>query len=458
MVPDKLAFLDVETTGGNPSYDRIIEIGIVRVEKGKIKKTYQSLVDSQTHLPPEITNLTGITEKHLQRYPSFREQKDDIDEMLGGSVIVAHNAQFDVGFLKSEYSRLGDTFSAKHICTAKLSRLMFPHYKRHNLDSIIERFNIKCEPRHRAYPDALALWDFFQILINQFDKEKLIKAVDQLLKKPSLPKGIDEKVIQKLPDGPGVYIFYNKEGAPLYVGKSIHIKERVMSHFYANYKNTREFEIAQLVSHIEAQNTEGELAALLTEKSLIRKIQPLYNRTLRDSRKLLVVLRKVTPEGYLTVTTKNSDHITYDEIAEILAVFKTTGHFKRTLLPLAKEYSLCHKLLGLENGKGKCFGCQIEQCFGACVKEESPIKYNLRFDEAFSKTRVKSWPFPGPIVIPEGTKGHLVNRWCYLGEIVESEQYSKDLFAETQFDYDTYKILSNYLLNPKNSSRVKLID
>src|SRR3989344_686890 len=171
MLPEKIAFVDIETTGTSLASDRIIEIGIVRVENNTVTKTFQTLINPQTYLSPFITNMTGIQEHMLDNAPTFSQVKDDIKQLLQDCVFVAHNVRFDYGFLKHEFKRLGHTFTQKHFCTVKLSQILFPRARHHNLDSIIKRHSISCENRHRAFDDAQVLWDFFQLLQQKFPPE-----------------------------------------------------------------------------------------------------------------------------------------------------------------------------------------------------------------------------------------------------------------------------------------------
>src|SRR5260221_8389218 len=142
MLPSKIAFVDTETTGLSVTRDRIIEIGILRVENGKIVKKYQTLLDPGFIFPDVITSITGITPQELVGAPTFRQVKDEIREMLNDCIFVAHNVRFDYAFLRNEYRREHATFSSKHFCTARLSRRLFPKEHSHSLDSIIERFDI----------------------------------------------------------------------------------------------------------------------------------------------------------------------------------------------------------------------------------------------------------------------------------------------------------------------------
>jgi DNA polymerase-3 subunit epsilon len=173
MLPNKLVFVDIETTGTSAAYGRIIEIGILRVEDNELVKTYQTFINPETHLPPEIEYITGITQKDLEDQPTFRQVVDDILKLVDGCVFVAHNARFDYSFLKHSFLRENKTFNARQLCTVKLSRLLYPTAKHHNLDAVIERCGLLCEQRHRAFNDAAALWDFYKHTQKTFSATKI---------------------------------------------------------------------------------------------------------------------------------------------------------------------------------------------------------------------------------------------------------------------------------------------
>src|SRR5215469_2379198 len=208
MLPSKLAFVDIETTGTRSSSDRIIEIGILRVDDNKLTRTFQSLINPQSYLPKEITMLTGITQQDIEHAPTFRLVKDEVMDILEDCTFVAHNVRFDYAFLKHELLRENISFSAKHFCTVRLSRVLFPKWERHNLDAIIRECNIPCQNRHRAYDDAQVLYDFYQQLTTTLPENKLEEALAKTMKKPSLPVNLPIEELEKLPDKPGIYIFY----------------------------------------------------------------------------------------------------------------------------------------------------------------------------------------------------------------------------------------------------------
>ena len=206
-----LAFVDLETTGSNFERDRITEVAIISLIGSEINR-FETLLDPQTYIPSGITALTGINQSMVQGKPTFEEMATTLKEELENKIFIAHNARFDYGFLKAAFKRVGIDFRPKVICTVKLSRLLFPNQKRHNLDTIIQTHGFKCSSRHRAMGDAEILLQFWQLCTTQFGAEELDKAVEKLLKQSSLPPHIDESLIASIPDGPGVYIFYADHG------------------------------------------------------------------------------------------------------------------------------------------------------------------------------------------------------------------------------------------------------
>lgn len=463
MLPMKLAFVDIETTGGRTSWDRIIEIGIVRVEDDQVIDTYSTLINPNGHLPPEITSLTGITPGDVANAPTFREVAADIITRLKDYTFVAHNVRFDYGFLKAEFSRLGANFSAKHFCTVRLSRALFPSERRHNLDSLIERFNLTCDNRHRALDDALAICTFYHKAKKQIDETIFQEAMKQVLKKPYLPIKLDEATLDSLPESPGVYIFYADNGAPLYIGKSINIKERVLSHFGGDIHSPLEMKIAQQVTSVETIQTAGELGALFLESRLVKEMLPLYNKMLRRKKDLIALRQTIDNEGYFRAEIDQFPSPTPSELENLLGFFRSKKQAKDFLAILTRDHQLCEKLLGLEKTSTSCFGYRLDRCKGACVKKEDPLHYNFRFISAFAKTKVKRWPYDGAVIIEERNEitdkmeYFLIDQWCFLGTVtMDSFGSIKQIEHEYVFDLDTYKILVRYLNSPKNEKRVRL--
>jgi DNA polymerase-3 subunit epsilon len=456
-----LAIVDLETTGTQPAFDRIIEVGVLKIKDGALIDTYSTLVDPERMISYHIASLTGITNKDLSGAPTFSDIKDDLFHFLDGCVFVAHNARFDYGFLRKEFEREGMDFSAECLCTARLSRKLFPHERRHGLDSIMERFGISCQNRHRALDDAQVLRDFLDALHNRLPASRLMMAMQELLKSPTLPPHIDQTMVKTLPDAPGVYVFYDAGGGPLYVGKSINIRNRVLSHFSSDHKSNKEMSLCQQVRDIKAIKTAGELGALLLESHLIKELYPIYNRRSLNSKKLVQVKRILTAEKYLSAEIEHLNVSSPPELPDILGIFRTKKKAKEFLWSAAKEHGLCPKIMGLEKGNSDCFSAHLDICRAACTGAEAPASYNNRFMRAFTAKGIRSWPFPGPILIEEkngSTEGDafLIDQWCIVGSCKFDETGAeKFLPAGYIFDYDSYKILVQFLLSPKKPAPLK---
>lgn len=464
MLPQKIAFIDLETTGLRSFYDRIIEIGILRVENNQITKTYHSLINPQTYLPKEIETITGITSKDLDTAPTFREIMDEILETIQDCVFVAHNVRFDYSFLKSELKRHNISFTSKHFCTVRLSRLLYPSLPRHNLDALIERFNLQCEARHRALADATVLYHFYQKVQQEFPSEKIAEAIGFSLKKPSLPLKLQASDLENLPEQPGVYLFYGENGMPLYVGKSINVRGRVLDHFSSDIRSPIEMKISQQIESIETITTAGELGALFLESQLIKKLLPLYNKKSRIKKELIALKSKTNSDGYQECFLEPITSINPDELDTFLGFFKSRKQAKSYLAELTKKHTLCEKLLGLEKTKGPCFAYRLNHCKGACIGIEKALLYNMRFIMAFAATKIKTWPFPNAIIIEEKelegtTEYFLINNWCLLGSIIVDHQGNQktNLTGQMMFDLDMYQILKQYLKNATNVKKVKQI-
>ena len=460
MLTQDTVFVDIETTGGNAVRDRITEVAIITVSEGQIVSEWSTLINPLVRIPENIQRLTGISNDMVMDLPSFHDIYKEILEKLHGNVFVAHNARFDYGFLKNEFKRCDISFKSPVLCTVKLSRNLFPEYKRHNLDSIMQRHGLTCRARHRAMGDARVLYDFMQVLYSQFDSNDVEEVIQRLLKRPSLPPGLIEDDIMGLPEGPGVYLFYDKHHIPIYIGKSINIHDRVLSHFSSDHQSAKEMKISQNIASIEYIETAGELGALIEESRLIKKLLPTYNRRLRRYNSLATIKWDGTHKPEI-ITADLLDPCT---IEKHFGLFKSNKKAKDTLLNLAKDHQLCLKSLGLEKGKGPCFAFQLNKCYGVCAGKESQEKHDLRTAIAFQPLKNKSWPYPGKIGIREYSKYnrrtdiHIFNQWCYLGVAhndPELRQLSLFQDQEIPFDLDTYKILIQYL---KKHPDLEIID
>jgi DNA polymerase-3 subunit epsilon len=453
-----LAFVDIETTGSHFERDRITEIGIKTLTNDEVIE-WESLLDPQTFIPQNIQRLTGISPDMVDGQPTFEDLALQIKEELVGKIFVAHNARFDYGFIKASFKRLGIDFRPKVLCTVKLSRLLFPNQPRHNLDTLIAAHHLEVRARHRAMGDADLLLQFWRVCEQKVGKERLLEAVNQLTASVSLPPNINQSVIDAIPDTPGCYIFYGEHNAPLYIGKSIAMRTRVMSHFQSALTVRKEMKLSLQVFHIEWIKTSGELTALILESKLIKERMPSMNIKLRKSKDLCAWQLITDSAGVQKPTLVTHAQLQPGLQDNLYGLFYSKKEANRYLAAVAKKYQLCEALLGLEKAEaGKpCFGYQVKQCQGACIGKVSLDVHNLKLETALNLFKVKVWPFEGPIAIKDGDCMVVVDKWCYLGVAGNHDElHELAKSGSVEFDLDIYKILKKSISLSHKRQVIKL--
>jgi DNA polymerase-3 subunit epsilon len=278
-----IVFVDLETTGGSVGENRITEVGVVEVGPNGAT-SWTTLVDPGQPIPPFIQQLTGITNDMVRGAPTFAAIAADLFARLDGKLFIAHNASFDRGFLRSEFQRAGFAFNPDVLCTVRLSRALFPAEKRHGLDALVERHALVPSDRHRALADADLLWQFWQRLHGLVPVDVLRSQIDKTMRRFRLAGDITEDLIDTAPAGCGVYAFYGESDAPLYVGRSVRVRQRLRSHLTGERRSSKEMKLAQQVRRVEWRATGGEIGALLAEAQLIAALRPPHNRVPRASR------------------------------------------------------------------------------------------------------------------------------------------------------------------------------
>ncbi len=446
MFAPSIAFVDLETTGVTASGDRITEVGIVRVDSASRVSEWSCLVNPECSIPPAIQALTGITNAMVANAPTFAQIADEVEERIADSVFVAHNARFDYGFLKHEFGRLRRPFTAKVLCTVKLSRRLYPEMHRHNLDSIIERHNLHVEDRHRALGDARVLWQFVQALYRDKPKADIEAAIARMLKTPSLPPHLPADMLNSLPEGPGVYRFYGQNPLPLYIGKSINLRERIAAHFSSDYRSENDLRLSAEIARIEFEQTAGELGALLRESQLIKTLLPAYNHRLRRRRDMVAIALAAEPSPPEYV---NSAAIDPGALAGLFGPFPSRSKARAKLRDIAADARLCWSTLGLERRIGPCFARQVQRCNGACVGAETQEAHAARLRDALSAYELQPWPYAGMVavretdIMNERTDVHVLRDWCWLG--TASDDATLGALIENpprgEFDLDIYRLL-----------------
>ena len=447
MYEQPLAIVDVETTGSDPATDRVTEIAVLEVNKFVLNERWSTLVNPGAPVPGAIQALTGITQDMVDAAPRFSDLAAELYERLAGRVFVAHNARFDYGFLRREFERTGYRYVAKTLCTVRLSRRLYPGEGGHDLDSLIERHGLECEARHRALPDAAALWQFLRLALEEHGDEVFGVAARQVARQPTLPPHLERGAIDAVPEAPGVYLFYEDDGkrqgaAPLYVGKSRAMRSRVLQHFIATASWTPR------VRRIEWQRTAGELGALLREAELVKELDPLYNRQLRHAGQLC---------GFAfdgkRLRLATADEIDAETLPFVYGLWRSRRAAMQALREAADEHRLCLQTLGFDvKKKGSCLRHQIGRCAGVCAGKENIHVHHARVATALARLKSADWPHRGPLGVVEAdesrdaTEVHVLDRWCYLGTARCETEVAELLEARRpRFDYDHYRILSRHL-------------
>lgn len=459
MYEEPVVYVDVETTGGKPGISRIIEVAAIRVEGGKTVAQFNTLVNPGVPLPFWVTKLTGITENDLNPAPTFAAIADQLQAVLEGAVFIAHNVRFDYAFIRNELQACRQEFRPKLLCTVRLSRALYPDAHGHSLEKIIARHNLQTATRHRALADALAIKDFAEIAYHAKGEEAFRQALSRQFKTRSLPPNLSEQDFQQLKNKPGVYVLEDEAGQPLYVGKSITIRNRLLSHFNQDGKSSKEMKLALAAHYVRAIETGSELEALLLESNLVKELLPLHNRQLRRRRCHSVLVKTITTEGYLALRLEDRNVAAFDDLDQVYGVYPGRRHAKAALEEKLRTYDLCPKLLGLEKPNGSCFAYHLGKCRGACTGKESSEIYNRRVEIALERTKVESWPYASPVLIDTGGgRSVVVDRWAVLGFVEETnDKQPRFEKSEQGFDIDTYRILRSYLKQHVKSLAVRPI-
>lgn len=282
--------VDLETTGTRSSRDEITEIGAVRIRGGEIRAEMSTFVAIDGVLPAHVSRLTGIAPTDLVDAPTLGEVMSTFLEFSRGAVLVAHNAGFDLGFLRAAAATTGHQWhDPPSLCTLTLARrILHPGETRgHRLGTLAAHLGASVEPNHRALQDARATVDVLHALIARVGDCGVstlseLRAYDGRLS-PEVRRRAS--LTESLTSGPGVYVFRDASGTPLYVGSSISVRRRARSYFSGGDARGRMRTMVGLTASVEAVPCAHLLEARTVEEQLIDSLQPPYNRRSRSPRR-----------------------------------------------------------------------------------------------------------------------------------------------------------------------------
>jgi DNA polymerase-3 subunit epsilon len=274
--------------------------------------------------------------------------------------------------------------------------------------------------------------------------------VGRILRLPSLPPHLPADALDAIPEAPGIYRFYGLNPMPLYVGKSVNLRERVASHFSSDYRSANDLRLSAEIVRIEFEETAGELGALLRESQLVKLLFPAYNQRLRRRTELIAleVVTEPSPPDYV-----RAEVIEPRQLHGLYGPFNSRRAARETLRDLAADAALCWRALGLERRTGPCFARQVKKCAGACVGAETLEAHHQRFQQALAPYAMKPWPYDGMVFVRESnltgerTDVHLFHDWCWLGSADDASSLDAliDAPPRAAFDLDIYRILCQRL-------------
>ncbi|MFD4294525.1 DEDD exonuclease domain-containing protein [Rhodococcus sp. NPDC058532] len=275
--------VDLETTGSSAGEDAITEIGAVKIRGGEVIGELGTLVDPGRTVPPYIVQLTGITSAMLVDAPRIERALPSFLEFARGAVLVAHNAPFDVGFLKAAASRLDLAWPPFQVlCTVKLARRVLSREEAPSvkLSALADLFQVTTRPTHRALDDARATVDVLHALIERVGNlgvHSYPELVDYLPNVSAAQRG-KRGLAAHLPRTPGVYLFRGPSDEVLYVGTAVNLQRRVRGYFTGSETRARMKEMVALATRVDHVECAHGLEAAVRELRLLAAHAPPYNR------------------------------------------------------------------------------------------------------------------------------------------------------------------------------------
>lgn len=275
--------VDLETTGGRAGSDAITEIGAVKVRGGEVLGEFQTLVNPGVPVPAQITVLTGITNAMVLPAPRIDEVLPTFLEFVRGAVLVAHNAPFDVGFLRAAARATGHPWPGNQVVdTVRLARAVVTRDEvpNHKLSTLAGLFRAEVTPDHRALSDARATVDVLHALLGRLAGAGVTHLEDLATAGDNVPMDVRRKraLADVLPESPGVYLFVGPADEVLYVGTSKNLRSRVRTYFTAAETRKAIKEMVRIAHDVRPVVCATELEAQVRELRLIAQHTPRYNK------------------------------------------------------------------------------------------------------------------------------------------------------------------------------------
>ncbi|NVO01926.1 MAG: GIY-YIG nuclease family protein [Bacteroidetes bacterium] len=378
------AIIDIETCGGKYEFrkGKITEICILVHDGLQVVEKFTTLLNPECRINPFFTSLTGITNEMVADAPKFHEVAKKIIELTEGQIFVAHNVGFDYGFIKEEFAALGYKFKREKLCTVRLARKLLPGRISYSLGHLCASLGIDNEARHRAEGDAVATAKLFDLLIQLKTQDPQYKnmGVEDLMVR-RIDK-IKEYILNKIPEECGVYYFLDKTQNIIYIGKSINMYQRAISHFNSHEKKGKK--MLNELYNVDFVLTGSEVIALLLESEEIKKHKPKYNRQRVADSFTHCIDWYEDEKGVVSFKIVEAE-----ESENSLQIFNTYSSAREKLEYWIEEFELCINYCGLTAKDAVCFNHQIKKCNGICAGVEEVESYNQRARKILSHYQIE---------------------------------------------------------------------
>jgi DNA polymerase-3 subunit epsilon len=294
------AVIDVETTGGSPANDRIIEIAVIMFDGNRITDTFTTLVNPKKQIDPYVTKLTGITDNMVLSAPTFEDIHQKILELTHEAIFVAHNVKFDFGIIRQEYKRLGIDFNRRQLDTVNLARKVLPGFNSYSLGNICHSLGIEITDRHRAFGDAEATVKLLEIILSKSVSAKYIEIeLNHGIDLDLLPPYLSKAEIEKLPEDPGVFYYRDELGKVLYLDGVKNIRKKVISHISSLPDSPERQRMFELMSTIDYELSGTELIAKLAAYRELKTLRPEFNKRIKPPVFTHAIFLNTDEQGFL---------------------------------------------------------------------------------------------------------------------------------------------------------------
>lgn len=443
----RLAIVDLETTGADPTRDRITEIAILITEGDTLIEQWSTLVNPCMPIPWRIQELIGINDEMVADAPSFADLASAVRQRLADTIFVAHNVRFDYNFLRAAFERLGESFHAPALCSVKFSRALYPQFPRHGLDAIIARHGYAISSRHRALDDAQIVWQFLQESRRDQPVEAITHAWSRALSSTPQPR-LPEGDLEALPECAGVFVFRNAHGHALEIGRSRNLRAEVLGLFTSRKADARAKKRAAGVQHVETFPAAGELDAMLKELHVARNEATAKPR--QDAAWGWRFDLQASPPLQLQELSQSDPR----DWGDTYGCLRGELEAKKLLRELVAKNRLCTRRLGLELGNGACNSHALGKCLGVCAGKEDAAHHDLRLLTALSGLKLRAWPYEGAWIFAEHDEAnersafHVFDMWCHVGSFdTHAEAAECVVNPARHFDAEKYRLLHRWLTN-----------